>query len=131
MAGIFLFWIGSMILFTRVLFWTCWWRAKSGRRSFANVGARRGVFLTTPNRWFPIEFHTVMPFVHWFPPSVFRGICKLRGLDVFASEDHLNLLSSSDLKELAAKAGMENFAVTSVTLIGWPSNLLLFARRLT
>ena len=29
--------------------------------------ARRAVFVTTPNRWFPIEFHTVLPVVHWLP----------------------------------------------------------------
>ena len=27
----------------------------------------RRVFLTTPNRWFPIEVHTRLPFVHWLP----------------------------------------------------------------
>ena len=27
------------------------------------------VFLTTPNRWFPIELHTRIPLVHWLPAS--------------------------------------------------------------
>jgi hypothetical protein len=91
--------------------------------------ARKGLFLTTPNRWFPIEFHTVMPFAHWLPGAAFRKICRLRGLDLLASEDHLNLLSASQLRRLAAAAGLENFTVTSVKLGGWPSNLLLSARR--
>jgi SAM-dependent methyltransferase len=25
------------------------------------------VFVTTPNRWFPLEVHTRLPFVHWLP----------------------------------------------------------------
>src|SRR5205823_10184814 len=25
------------------------------------------VFVTTPNRWFPIDPHTLLPFVHWLP----------------------------------------------------------------
>src|SRR5690349_6613031 len=25
------------------------------------------VFLSTPNRWFPIESHTLLPFLHWLP----------------------------------------------------------------
>jgi SAM-dependent methyltransferase len=25
------------------------------------------VFVTTPNRWFPIEVHTLLPLVHWLP----------------------------------------------------------------
>jgi hypothetical protein len=25
------------------------------------------VFVTTPNRWFPLEVHTLLPVVHWLP----------------------------------------------------------------
>ena len=25
------------------------------------------MFVTTPNRWFPLEVHTLLPFVHWLP----------------------------------------------------------------
>jgi hypothetical protein len=25
------------------------------------------VFVTTPNRWFPLEVHTRLPLVHWLP----------------------------------------------------------------
>jgi hypothetical protein len=52
-------------------------------------------------------------------------------LEFFASEDNLNLLSASQLRRMAADAGLENFKVTSVALAGWPSNLLLSAKRVT
>jgi len=91
--------------------------------------ARKGVFITTPNRWFPLEFHTVMPFVHWLPRSVFLRFCKMRDLSFFASEDNLNLISARQLRRLAAEAGFDNFKVTSATLVGWPANLLLSAHR--
>jgi hypothetical protein len=26
--------------------------------------------VTTPNRWFPLEVHTLLPFVHWLPPGL-------------------------------------------------------------
>ncbi len=36
------------------------------------------VFVTTPNRWFPVEVHTLLPLVHWLPrpaqPSSLDGI---------------------------------------------------------
>jgi hypothetical protein len=32
----------------------------------------RGVFVATPNRWFPIDVHTLMPVVHWLPDGA-RG----------------------------------------------------------
>jgi len=36
--------------------------------------ARKGIFVTTPNRWFPVEFHTVLPLLHWLPPRLFRSV---------------------------------------------------------
>lgn len=91
--------------------------------------ARKGIFVTTPNRWFPVEFHTVLPFMHWFPAPVFRKICRMIGMEFFASEDNLNLLSASQLRRLAEEAGVKNFEVICVTLAGWPANLLLSAKR--
>ena len=29
--------------------------------------ARQGIFVTTPNRWFPVEFHTTLPLVYSLP----------------------------------------------------------------
>jgi hypothetical protein len=29
----------------------------------------RRVFVTTPNRWFPLEVHTLLPVVHWLPAA--------------------------------------------------------------
>jgi SAM-dependent methyltransferase len=47
---------------------------RAGQRSFVHELCRvsRRVFVTTPNRWFPIEVHTFLPFVHWLPAGA-RG----------------------------------------------------------
>jgi SAM-dependent methyltransferase len=39
------------------------------QRAFVAEALRVGrrVFLTTPNRWFPVEVHTRLPLVHWLP----------------------------------------------------------------
>lgn len=90
--------------------------------------ARKGVFVTTPNRWFPVEFHTVAPLVHWLPPAVFRQIMRRTGREFFASEDNLNLMSGATLMRAAEEAGAATkfkTRVDNVRLGGWPSNLLL------
>lgn len=91
--------------------------------------ARKGVFVTTPNRWFPVEFHTVLPLLHWLPAPLFRKILTALGRGFFADERNLNLFSSRGLMETAAGAGLSDFRITSVSLFGWPTNLLLFAQR--
>lgn len=90
---------------------------------------RRSLFVTTPNRWFPVEFHTVLPLVHWLPPATFRALLRRSGRGFFAEEANLNLLAASDLRRAAADAGIHAPNVRSVSLWGWPSNLLLVAHR--
>ena len=91
--------------------------------------ARKTVFVTTPNRGFPVEFHTVLPLVHWLPPATFRALLRRIGRGFFAKEDNLNLMMPGDLRRAAAQAHIENAEVQSVPLLGWPSNLLLVARK--
>jgi ubiquinone/menaquinone biosynthesis C-methylase UbiE len=91
--------------------------------------ARRAVFLTTPNRWFPVEVHTQLPLVHWLPKSIFRALMRKWGREFFAAEANLNLLTAPELRRIAAQIAGFSFRVASVSLGGWPSNLLLIGRR--
>ena len=91
--------------------------------------ARNAVFLTTPNRWFPMEFHTLLPLVHWLPKRSFRWFLRHVGMDFFADEGNLNLLSRRELDSLAPECNGFDFRVSSVALLGWPSNLLLVGFR--
>jgi hypothetical protein len=91
--------------------------------------ARRAVFITTPNRWFPVEFHTVLPLVHWLPKPAFRTLMRATGRGFFAEEKNLNLMSAKDLARAAGTADRFDYRVSSVSLAGWPSNLLLCMRR--
>jgi hypothetical protein len=95
--------------------------------------ARKAVYLTTPNRWFPVEFHTVLPLVHWLPASWFRAVMKRTGRAFFAEEANLNLMGRADLKRAANQAlppGQFGVNIEAADLLGWPSNLLLCAHRL-
>lgn len=91
--------------------------------------ARRGLFVTTPNRWFPIEFHTMMPLVHWLPPPLFRRLLVRLGRGFFAQEANLNLMSRGTLAAAAREAGIGDFSIVTVPLGGWPSNLLLIGKK--
>jgi SAM-dependent methyltransferase len=44
---------------------------RDGQRRFVHELCRvaRRVFVTTPNRWFPLEVHTLLPLVHWLPAA--------------------------------------------------------------
>jgi hypothetical protein len=92
--------------------------------------ARKWVFLTTPNRWFPIEFHTILPLVHWLPKKTFRALMRATGYGFFAEESNLNLLSRREVRAIVARVSGFEFRVSSVSLCGWPSNMLLIGRRL-
>ncbi len=76
------------------------------------VGKR--VFLTTPNRWFPIEVHTKLPLVHWLPDTVSHRIYDLtrRG---WAKENHL--LGPGDLRGLfPGHVTVHNLGMTLVAI---------------
>lgn len=91
--------------------------------------ARRGVFITTPNRWYPIEFHTQLPLVHWLPKNACRQIFRWLGLHELAEEKNLNLLTARELRAMTSGTRGWTFHIAAARLIGWKSNLILVARR--
>lgn len=93
--------------------------------------ARRGVCVTTPNRWYPIEFHTQLPLVHWLPKPTGRAVFRALGLDFFAREANLNLMTRRELAAIAACHPAWDFHFASPRLLGWISNLVLIGTRRT
>jgi SAM-dependent methyltransferase len=72
-------------------------------------------FVTTPNRWFPIEVHTRLPLVHWLPE---RGANRAYDLvrKPWAKQNHL--LGPGDLEELfPPEARIVNFGMTLVAIV--------------
>jgi hypothetical protein len=91
----------------------------------------RGLFLTTPNRWHWLEFHTKLPYLHWLPRDAHRALLRGLGKEMWAREDHLRLVGAAELRSLARAALGDafDFEVQSIWALGMPSNLLLLARR--
>jgi ubiquinone/menaquinone biosynthesis C-methylase UbiE len=92
--------------------------------------ARKGICLTTPNPWFPIEFHTQMPLLHWLPKSSFRSILLLCGQRELASEANLNLITEREIRCMSTNQPGWSFRFASTRLLGFKSNLVVFARNL-
>jgi hypothetical protein len=91
--------------------------------------ARRGVCVTTPNRWFPIEFHTQLPLVHWLPKPWCREIFRRSGYAFFADENNLNLMTQTELRRIMEKFPDCRFNFAPTRLLGWTSNLVLMVHK--
>jgi hypothetical protein len=76
--------------------------SREQQRYFVGEAVRvaRGFFITTPNRWFPIEMHTALPLLHYLPPRVHRRLLSAIGMRYWSSEEHLNLLDAGSLRAL-------------------------------
>lgn len=83
-------------------------------------------FVTTPNRWFPLELHTFLPLLHWLPQRVHQAILRRVGLRQWAKTAHLNLLGRRDVE--AVMPPDVSFVVTSHRILGWTSNLIIHGR---
>lgn len=61
------------------------------------------IYIATPNLWFPVDFHTLIPFVHWFPCGMKKSIYRLLGMGKWSDFRVLNLLSFSRFRSLFPK----------------------------
>jgi len=90
--------------------------ARDQQRRFVAEALRVGrrVFLTTPNRWFPLEVHTKLPLVHWLPEGAAGHVYDLAGKG-WARENHL--LGPGDLRTLfPGDVRIVNLGLTLVAL---------------
>jgi len=90
--------------------------------------SKKFFFITTPNKYHPIEFHTKLPFIHWLPKKVYRKILNFLKLDFFSKEENLNLLSEEDLKIALKNASVEEYKIFYIYLMGFKSNFLVFGK---
>ncbi len=91
--------------------------------------SKKYVFITTPNRFFPIEFHTRLPFLHFLPKKLFRKILKKINLSFFSYERNLNLLDTSDLINLCKKAKIKNFEIHYNKIFFLKANIILIVKK--
>jgi len=81
-------------------------------------------FITTPNRWYPLEIHTFLPFLHWLPRTMHQRILRALGKNQWATTENLNLLSKKQLLALFPPGAQVQ--MTTVRTFGMSSNLIVY-----
>jgi SAM-dependent methyltransferase len=93
-------------------------------RELLRVGRR--VYLTTPNRWYPIDFHKMIPFLHWLPQPWYRRLLGLAGDGFYSRRENLDLLSRGELTRLFRELGVP-CRILAYRFLGPVSNWLVVA----
>ena len=84
------------------------------------VGKR--VFITTPSRSFPVESHTLIPFLHWLPSDVRNISYKLLGRENEGKPGALTLLTGRSFRKLFPKDA--KVKIIRQRLVGFTSVLI-------
>jgi hypothetical protein len=89
------------------------------------IRVARKVFISVPNRYFPVEHHTAIPFLH-YSDAGFRSACQVLGKMEWTDEKNLILMSRERLAGLVPAGVMARIAYTGIALGPCSSNLYLF-----
>jgi hypothetical protein len=102
--------------------------SRTAQASFLQEVCRVGkaFFVTTPSRWFPIEHHTGLPFLHYLPPAIFRSTIRNTRYKYWASESTLNIVTANEIKKLFPEDSRPEVRV--IRLLGIGSNLVAFGK---
>jgi hypothetical protein len=97
------------------------------QRAFVSDIARvaKRVFLTVPNRFFPIEHHTALPLVAWTGAS-FSAACRLTNKSEWADEANLILMCKQRLADLCPAGRRMQIGYTGFKLGPFSSNIYLY-----
>jgi SAM-dependent methyltransferase len=89
------------------------------------VRVARRVFITVPNRYFPVEHHTAIPLLHFWTRT-FEFACKCLGKAEWADERNLILMLQKRLAALAPDGTVPVIGYTGIMLGVFSSNLYLY-----
>ena len=91
--------------------------------------SKNSIFIQTPNRFYPIDFHTIIPFIHWLPKKIHRKLLKFLNLHFYSKEENLNLLSKKDLKKICKILNIRKYKIIEHKLFFFTSNLILIIKK--
>lgn len=90
----------------------------------------RGYFVQTPCKWFPVDPHTLMPFIHWLPKRMFNALMWISPRFIISrpSEDdiedfrNMRLLGKKELQQLFPGA-----TIIEERFCGIPKSLIAYS----
>jgi len=91
--------------------------------------SKKYIFITTPNRNFFFDLHTIIPIIHWFPKKIHRLILKKIGHNFLSKEENLNLLNNEDLEKICKIIKIKKYIIDSIKILGFRTNLILIINK--
>lgn len=91
--------------------------------------SKKITFITTPNRFYPIDFHTKIPLIHWFPKKIHRFILNLLGLSFYAKESNLNLLDVKTIIKIINILKIKNYKIVKHSFLFFNSNIIIILKK--
>lgn len=82
--------------------------------------ARKGYFVATPDRHFPIDPHTLLPFYQFLSPHWQRRVCRISP-GYLRRYEPIDLLSAADLRDLFPLATVQKLGLPIL-----PNNLVVY-----
>jgi len=84
------------------------------------------VYFTTPNKFFPIETHTLVPILHWFNAPFYKW-CRL--YRPYFTPDTLNLLTKSRIEKILKKSNCSDYQITANKFMGLTMTYTVICKR--
>jgi hypothetical protein len=85
--------------------------------------ATKANFITTPNFWFPFEFHYMVPFFQFLPLFMQKGLKRFFVFSHMSIQEEVALLKSSEIKALLGQSskvyGVNRLVGIPATLLGY------------
>jgi hypothetical protein len=81
------------------------------------------------DKLFPIDFHTLLPLVHWLPKFIHRKFLELINLNFYSKEKNLNLLCKKNLTRMCKDLRLKKFEIIEHKFFFFTSNLILIVKK--
>lgn len=95
-------------------------------REIIRVGHR--YFFSTPSRYFPVETHTNVLFLHYLPKSICDNILSMIGKS-WATGNYMNLLHKCDLELIMKNAGAKDYQIITKRFLGFPLHYIVIGEK--